>query len=251
MSGQTTASGFTRQRRPIDWCSVAWHAVPCRSNGTGPACLTSIHGRNTRGLSLVEARHASTTMPVGHLPGNFPATLRQRCRVIPDVSVDVARRHWKADRAPAARHQTVHRSSRLYPPRDHVRGRMKTSVRSGRNSFCKLRRANMPCRSSSRNYSFRRGFRASMIPLSISPLCVHPVHVDSTSGGGRAMACRPVGLCPPERMERGWSANRGARLTRVSANRLQPAGRAEAIRAHRMSSPTTTPPRGMGGRFAA
>ena len=43
------------------------------------------------------------------------------------------------------------------------------------------------------------------------------------------MACRPIGLCPPERLERGWSANRGARLTRVSAKRLQCAGDAVDI----------------------
>ena len=88
----------------------------------------------------------------------------------------------------------------------------------------------------------------SMRPLSISPLCVHQVHVDSTSGRGRAMASRPVGSCPPERLERGWSANRGARLTRVSANRLPPAGRAADVRRARTSAPTATRPRGMGGR---
>jgi hypothetical protein len=91
----------------------------------------------------------------------------------------------------------------------------------------------------------------SMIPRSTFPLRVHRAHVDSTSGGGRAMACRPVGLCPPERIERGWSANRGARLTRVSANRLQPDGRAPDIRLRRVSALTTTPPRGMGRWVAA
>jgi hypothetical protein len=63
-----------------------------------------------------------------------------------------------------------------------------------------------------------------MMPISFTPLCAHGVHADPNSGGGRAMACRPVGLCPPERLERGWSANRGARLTRVSAMRLRAAG---------------------------
>lgn len=82
---------------------------------------------------------------------------------------------------------------------------------------------------------------------SFSPLRVHHVHTDTTSGGGRSMACRPVGLCPPERLERGWSANRGARLTRVSAERLQAGGAAE-VRAFRTILPTTTSPRGMGGR---
>jgi len=63
------------------------------------------------------------------------------------------------------------------------------------------------------------------------------------------MACRPVGLCPPERLERGWSANRGARLTRVSAMRLRAAGGVANIRRLRMfASATTNPPRGMGGR---
>jgi hypothetical protein len=87
-----------------------------------------------------------------------------------------------------------------------------------------------------------------MMPISFSSLRVHGVHADPTSGGGRAMACRPIGLCPPERLERGWSANRGARLTRVSAKRLQPAGGAADIRVPRMSTPTTMSPRGMGER---
>jgi hypothetical protein len=87
-----------------------------------------------------------------------------------------------------------------------------------------------------------------MMLISHSPLRVHDVHADPTSGGGRAMACRPIGLCPPERLERGWSANRGARLTRVSAKRLQRAGGVTDVRAPRMSAPTTTSPRGMGVR---
>jgi len=87
-----------------------------------------------------------------------------------------------------------------------------------------------------------------MMPIALSPLRVHDVHADPTSGGGRPMACRPIGLCPPERLERGWSANRGARLTRVSAKRLQRAGGAADLRGTRMSVPATTSPRGMGGR---
>jgi hypothetical protein len=87
-----------------------------------------------------------------------------------------------------------------------------------------------------------------MMPIAFSLLRAHDVHADPTSGGGRAMACRPIGLCPPERLQRGWSANRGARLTRVSAKRLQSAGGAADIRVDRMSTPTTTSPRGMGGR---
>jgi hypothetical protein len=87
-----------------------------------------------------------------------------------------------------------------------------------------------------------------MMPISFSPLRVHGVHADPTSGGGRAMACRPIGLCPPERLDRGWSANRGARLTRVSAKRLQLAGDAADVRDMRMSTPATTSPRGMAGR---
>jgi hypothetical protein len=103
-------------------------------------------------------------------------------------------------------------------------------------------------RTGSRNYSSRRGFNSVMMPISFSRLRVLGVHADPTSGGGRAMACRPIGLCPPERLERGWSSNRGARLTRVSAKRLQPAGGAADIRTRRMSRPATTRPRGMGGR---
>ena len=87
-----------------------------------------------------------------------------------------------------------------------------------------------------------------MMPILFSPFRVHRVHDDPTSGGGRSMACRPIGLCPPERLERGWSSNRGPRRTRVSAKRLQPAGGAADIRRVRMSRPATTRPRGMGGR---
>jgi len=84
--------------------------------------------------------------------------------------------------------------------------------------------------------------------ISFPSLRVHDVHADPTSGGGRAMACRPIGLCPPERLQRGWSANRGARVTRVSAKRLVIAGGVADIRPPRLSTPTTTSPRGMGGR---
>jgi hypothetical protein len=86
------------------------------------------------------------------------------------------------------------------------------------------------------------------MPISFSLRRVRGVRIDPMSGGGRAMACRPIGLCPPERLERGWRANRGARLTRVSATRLRAAGGAANVRAHRTSTPTTTSPRGMGGR---
>lgn len=86
------------------------------------------------------------------------------------------------------------------------------------------------------------------MPISYSPRRTQGVRIDPMSGRGRAMACRPIGLCPPERLERGWSANRGARLTRVSATRLRVAGGAAHVRAHRTSTPTTTSPRGMGGR---
>ena len=70
---------------------------------------------------------------------------------------------------------------------------------------------------------------------------VHRMHVDSTDGVGRAMVCRPIGLCPPERLERGWSANRGARLTRVSANRLHPSSGAVDVPREGTSSVATTP----------
>jgi hypothetical protein len=96
--------------------------------------------------------------------------------------------------------------------------------------------------------SFATRVHSLMMPISFSPFRVHGVHADPTSGGGRAMACRPIGLCPPERLQRGWSANRGARLTRVSAKRLQPAGGTADIRIRRTFTPTTTRPRGMGGR---
>ena len=59
-------------------------------------------------------------------------------------------------------------------------------------------------------------------------LRAHSVRIDPTVGGGRAMACRPIGLCPPERFDRGWSANRGARCTRVSAMRNAASGSAFA-----------------------
>jgi len=88
------------------------------------------------------------------------------------------------------------------------------------------------------------------MPLSLLSLRVHAVHSDPTSGDGRAMACRPIGLCPPERFDRGWSANRGARFTRVSALRLAATGGAEDVRALRTPAATTTRQRGMGGRSA-
>ena len=87
-----------------------------------------------------------------------------------------------------------------------------------------------------------------MMPVSFTPLRVHAVHSDPTSGDGRAMTCRPIGLCPPERIDRGWSANRGARLTRVSALRLAALGGADGVRVLRAPAPTTTRPGGMGGR---
>jgi hypothetical protein len=77
--------------------------------------------------------------------------------------------------------------------------------------------------------------------MNSAALRVHRIHVDSTAGVGRTMACRPVGLCPPERMNRGWSANRGARLTRVSANRLQGPGGTADVPARGTSSLATTP----------
>ncbi len=58
------------------------------------------------------------------------------------------------------------------------------------------------------------------------------------------MACRPVGLCPPERVGGGGSANRGARRPRVSEMRLHTVGAAR-IRSVRMPAPITTHQRGM------
>jgi hypothetical protein len=72
----------------------------------------------------------------------------------------------------------------------------------------------------------RAGFTVTM-PTSHA-FSAHSVHIDPTVGGGRAMACRPIGLCPPERFDRGWSANRGARCTRVSAMRIAASGIARA-----------------------
>ena len=83
--------------------------------------------------------------------------------------------------------------------------------------------------------------------MSISRTRAHRVHFDPNFGSGRAMACRPVGLCPPERLERGWSANRGARVTRVSAMRLWADGEA-GVRCDGTSLPISMSPRGMGGR---
>jgi hypothetical protein len=65
-------------------------------------------------------------------------------------------------------------------------------------------------------------------------------HCDPTCGTGRAMACRPVGACPPERLDRGWMANRGARHTRVSEMRLPASGVSAQSRMIRVTAAGTS-----------
>lgn len=70
-------------------------------------------------------------------------------------------------------------------------------------------------------------------------------------GRGRALTCRPVGACPPERLTRGWMANRGARTTRVSEMRLSANGAAAqpgTIPATVAATPTITRMRRAGTR---
>ena len=78
------------------------------------------------------------------------------------------------------------------------------------------------------------------MPISLASLSAH---TDTSSGGGRSMACRPVGLCLPERVGGGWSANRGARRTRVSEMRLFDG--AASIWSDRVPAPFRTRQRGM------
>jgi len=111
------------------------------------------------------------------------------------------------------------------------------------------RRRRIGCLKPERGTILRHEGSSDTMLISFAPLCAHAVHADPTSGDGRAMACRPTGLCPPERFSRGWSANRGPRLTRVSALRLRIAGGAERVRMSRAATPTTTRQRGMGGRM--
>ena len=69
----------------------------------------------------------------------------------------------------------------------------------------------------------RRAPAHPMLPsLEIMPTStvLSPTRHDSSCGTGRAMACRPARACPPERVGRGWDANRGAQRTRVSEARL-------------------------------
>lgn len=87
-----------------------------------------------------------------------------------------------------------------------------------------------------------------MTSISLTPLRVYRVLADPSFGAGRAMACRPIGLCPPERLERGWSANRGARLTRVSAMRFRAIGGAANVQPNRTPVLFTMSPHGKGGR---
>jgi len=81
---------------------------------------------------------------------------------------------------------------------------------------------------------------------------ITPSHRDPSCGTGRFMACRPVGMCPPEREDRGWWAGTGARRTRVSAMRTSAIGDAGRLlhgreRARAASSSTGT--RRMGERI--
>jgi hypothetical protein len=80
--------------------------------------------------------------------------------------------------------------------------------------------------------------------ISRASLRTHTVHRNHDLGTGRSMACRPVGLCPPERFDRGWSANRGPRCTRVSAMRVEGFGGASRVRPFR----TQRTARGVGAR---
>jgi hypothetical protein len=80
------------------------------------------------------------------------------------------------------------------------------------------------------------GFMETML-ISHASRRAHTGHCNPNSGTGRSMACRPVGLCPPERFDRGWTANRGPRCTRVSAMRVVGFGGASRVRSLRTSRP--------------
>ena len=80
------------------------------------------------------------------------------------------------------------------------------------------------------------GFMETML-ISHASRRAHTGHCNPNSGTGRSMTCRPVGLCPPERFDRGWTANRGPRCTRVSAMRVVGFGGASRVRSLRTSRP--------------
>ena len=82
----------------------------------------------------------------------------------------------------------------------------------------------------------RAGSLETML-TSHASLRTHTEHCNPNLGTGRSMACRPVGLCPPERFDRGWSANGGPRCTRVSAMRVVGFGGASHVRAFRTPRP--------------
>lgn len=81
---------------------------------------------------------------------------------------------------------------------------------------------------------------------------ITPSHRDPSSGTGRFMACRPVGMCPPERKDRGWWAGTGARRTRVSEMRTSAVGGAGRLlhgRERARAASSSTGKRRMGERI--
>ena len=104
-----------------------------------------------------------------------------------------------------------------------------------------------------RDDNFRPATREAIVPVTeLFPLArgsletmlishalrrTHTGHRTADLGTGRSMACRPIGLCPPERFDRGWSANRGPRCTRVSAMRGAGFGGASRVRSLRTPRP--------------
>ena len=82
-----------------------------------------------------------------------------------------------------------------------------------------------------RNLSALARVSSETMLTSHAPRRTHKEHCNPNLGTGRSMACRPVGLCPPERLDRGWSANGGPRCTRVSAMRVVGFGGASHVRA--------------------
>ncbi|MEO6865167.1 MAG: hypothetical protein ABI229_06930 [Gemmatimonadaceae bacterium] len=53
------------------------------------------------------------------------------------------------------------------------------------------------------------------------PTSIQRADIDATCGNGRAMACRPVGVRTPKRVDLRWMMRRSTRCNRVSAMRSQ------------------------------
>ncbi len=50
---------------------------------------------------------------------------------------------------------------------------------------------------------------------------IQRANIDPTCGNGRAMACRPVGVRTPKRVDLRWMMRQSTRCNRVSATRSQ------------------------------